>query len=335
MGSVNAITVVADAYQRAVLDTIPTTFAAGQEFPLSIGLLLLNTVIDEMNRAGRYWFAETSQQLTYPWTITINGDTRTSAWSLNGVCSANATTPGSTTTLNTIAVNNLALYFTVSTGGAINLYTDSAGLNLVASGPAPVSLPGICTLTQSNASGISGTVTVASGSAENTVASQSLTFAPAIVASYNLSTVASVVIDPKDLTRIRRESDAYEGELSPANYRAFQRKYRYSTPNFQKPQFWANYNNTLYLDSYPDQDYSLTLYYFQDLPLMTTTTGATFIIPDKDIHVVKDGVYAYLCEALGRADYGAAYQLYMKKVKGMVADMSKNTGRPFQAPAGF
>jgi hypothetical protein len=96
----------------------------------------------------------------------VYGDSRTSGWSLQGVSTSNGT----------IAGQGVQYYFTVATNGAIDLYQDINGTTLVASGSAPMSLPGTCTLTQQNSSGISGTVIVSAGTAETTVANQYLIY---------------------------------------------------------------------------------------------------------------------------------------------------------------
>jgi hypothetical protein len=330
-----AIGIVDAAYRQANMDQVPSSFSTTQEFPYNIALDILNTTLQEVNRASRFWFEESSQVLTYPWNVVILGDTRTSNWALTGVCQSNATAnyAGETVTLNNIIVNDQYCWFTVSTSGAIDLYQDINGINLIASGVAPASLPGTCTLTAQNGSGVYGTVIVASGSAE-TIGTVALRFVPTLQNSYNLGTVASVVIDPHNVTRLRRESLSYEGEVHELNYRAFQKKCRYSTPSIQTPRRWSKFDNFLYLDVYPDQDYTLTLYYYQDIPQVVNTTD-TLVVPIKYEDIVREGVYAYLAQRVGRPDAMAAYELYTRKLEKLVADTKKDTGLPNQWPAAF
>jgi len=205
------------AYRQVNLDQTLSSFSNSQEFPYNIALDLINTVIQEMNRMGRYWFAETSLALTY-----------------------------------TLGIN-----------------------------------------------------------------------------TYNLGS-----IDPKDVTRIRREAENYQGELQELNYRAFQRKFENNIPPIQMPKRWSKFNNTLFFDSIPDQDYTITLYYFEDIPQVVNTTD-TLIIPFKDEDVIREGVYAYLCERIGRPDFGEAYQNYLNKISKLLADMKKDTGLPQQWPGAF
>lgn len=60
----NALQICASAYKQLNLDQVLVSFNMS-EFPYNCALDLINTVIQEMNRKGRYWFAETSTGLTY------------------------------------------------------------------------------------------------------------------------------------------------------------------------------------------------------------------------------------------------------------------------------
>lgn len=59
-----ALEIAAAAYRQANLDQDLSSFSM-TDFPYSIALDLFNTVIREMNRKGRYWFAESTANLTY------------------------------------------------------------------------------------------------------------------------------------------------------------------------------------------------------------------------------------------------------------------------------
>lgn len=62
--SSTALQIVASAYKQANMDQTLSSFSMS-DFPYNIAMDLLNTVIQEMNREGRYWFTETSATLTY------------------------------------------------------------------------------------------------------------------------------------------------------------------------------------------------------------------------------------------------------------------------------
>ena len=60
----SALDICESAYRQANLDQTLSSFSM-TDFPYSIAQDLLNTVIQEMNRKGAYWFTETSADLTY------------------------------------------------------------------------------------------------------------------------------------------------------------------------------------------------------------------------------------------------------------------------------
>lgn len=60
----NALAIAASAFKQANLDQTLSSFSM-TDFPYNCALDLFNLVIREMNRKGRYWFAETSQTLAY------------------------------------------------------------------------------------------------------------------------------------------------------------------------------------------------------------------------------------------------------------------------------
>lgn len=163
--------------------------------------------------------------------------------------------------------------------------------------------------------------------------SVSMPYSPS-TSSWNLTTLAAYPIDAKRITRVRTEATNYWNELTELNYRKFQALYRVAAIPSAQPQRWAKYQNTVYTDSSPDQDYSLNLYYFQDMPLVASETD-TLLVPTKDEDVVREGVFAYLCQRIGRPDYQLAYELYMQKVKTLLVTVKKDVGLPTQMPASF
>lgn len=214
-----ALNIAAAAYRQANLDQTLSSFSMS-DFPYNIALDLFNTVIREMNRLGRYWFAETSTSLTY-------------------------------------------------SGGVYQWSYQSLGQ-----------------------------------------------------------------IDPKAILRIRKEASNYWGELIQYNYRAFQQQFRIADIPTQEPRYWTKYAGNIELDSKPDQDYTMKVYYLQDLPLISATTD-TLLCQVSDEDVFQEGIYAYLLNRLGRPDWQQAYQVYMTKVKSLLADLNQDTGLPRQMPAAF
>ncbi len=165
-----------------------------------------------------------------------------------------------------------------------------------------------------------------------TESTQALTYGSG-TSSYSLTSFTPD-IDPKRIIRIRREASNYWGELTELNWNLFQQLYRSaSIPNAQ-PTHWAKYGNTIYLNVGQDQDYTMVLYHFKDMPMITATSD-TFLVPDADEDVIQDGVYAYLLQRMGRPDFVSAHALWMAKVQELKADMKEDAGIPQQMPANF
>jgi hypothetical protein len=213
-----ALQIAASAYSQANQDQSLSSFSM-TDFPYNIALDLLNTVIQEMNRLGRYWFTESSTVLAY--------------------------SPG--------------------------------------------------------------------------------------VYQYGFNSLA---IDPKGILRIRKEAPNIGNELTEMNYRTFQQQYRRASIPTQEPWHWSKFNGMIVLDTIPDQDYALTVYYLRDMPPVVSETD-TLLCQVTDEDVFRDGVYAYLLNRLGRADWSTAYQAFKMKANTLLADMKKDVGMPRQMPAGF
>jgi hypothetical protein len=152
------------------------------------------------------------------------------------------------------------------------------------------------------------------------------------VSSYTFDSLGSV--DPKGVLRIRREMDPLEGELVQQNYRWFQQRYRQQPILTQMPRAWTKFGNTLYLDSIPDQNYTLTMYCLKDIPIVTAD-NTTFPCQESDVDVFIDGLMAYLHHRTSNPDYAQVYQLWMSKVNALIADMAQDAGMPTQMPAAW
>lgn len=151
------------------------------------------------------------------------------------------------------------------------------------------------------------------------------------VYQYDLGTLA---IDPQRIDRVRRTASNYQGDLTQMHWMAFQRHYRSSSLQTTLPTRFSKYNDTLELNTIPDQDYSLVVYHFKDMPLVTTTTD-TLLVPENDEDVVRDGVLAYLYQRMGYPAFDSAYQLWLGKVNKLLGDQKEDAGLPRQMPAAF
>jgi hypothetical protein len=141
-------------------------------------------------------------------------------------------------------------------------------------------------------------------------------------------------IDPKRLIRIRREENNQQGELLQVNWRVFQRQYRQSAIISGKPTVWSKYASLVELNVIPDHNYELKLYHFQDMPAVTQEDDV-LAITKNDEDVIRDGVYAYLLQRMGRPDFNTAYQLYQNKLKNLLSNQKQDAGLSSQLPANF
>jgi hypothetical protein len=219
MGS-TAIQIIAQAFRANNL-TEPTSFAAGQEFPVNIALDVLNKVIREMNRLGNLWFTEASKQLVF-----------------------------------------------------------SGGSN-----------------------------------------------------TYDLS-AATYLVDPKRIRYIRKELTNHQQELREYNKRDFLQRFRSSTVSTAEPTAFTKYGNVLELDTIPDQNYQVTVYHFQDMPLVVNTTD-TFLIPERDEDILIDSCTALLKARTGQLDEGSALQLIRANTMPFLVQVKTDAGMPKQMPAAF
>ena len=220
MAQSTALQIAASAYAQANMDQTLTSFSMS-DFPYNVAKDLLNTVIQEMNRMGRYWFTETSATLSY-------------------------------------------------SGG---------------------------------------------------------------VYQYTYSSIASN-LDPKGILRLRKELVDHKQELVQVNWRAFQERYRRDAVQTAEPLYWAKFGSQLELNTIPDQDYTIKVYYLRDMPLVTSS-GDYLLCQDTDEDVFREGVYAYLLNRLGRPDWEKAYQIFRDKASDLLADMRQDVGLARQMPASF
>jgi len=157
------------------------------------------------------------------------------------------------------------------------------------------------------------------------------------VNSYNLNTVGPYIIEPRRIMRLRRELSGQAGELTETNYRDFQKRYRNGATMTQKPIAWAKFGGNLHLNSIPDQDYQLTLYYYQQIqPIVVgVNDNQPTIIPEYHIDVLRDMTKAYLLKEMQRPDFTNQYTLAKGKADKLLARSNEDVGLPAQLPRAF
>lgn len=149
--------------------------------------------------------------------------------------------------------------------------------------------------------------------------------------TYDLSDLS---IDQRRIHYIRREALGYEGELTAYEYRHFQSRYRCGSLQTTTPVAWSKFSDTLELSSIPDQNYSLFVYHWKDLPEITATTD-TFLIPIPDEDILKHNCEMYLGYKTGRWDYSYAVQAIKAKTAPFLVSTKNDSAVPQQMPAVF
>lgn len=144
----------------------------------------------------------------------------------------------------------------------------------------------------------------------------------------------SLAVDPMRIINVRREATDYWGELDQYNYRDFQRQWRSSSMITAKPTAWSKFGTNLELNTIPDQDYTLYLYHYKDMPVVTTTTD-TFLIPERDEDILIDNCYQMIGAETGRWDKATALTLIEANTKPFLVTIRSDAGLPAQMPAMF
>lgn len=163
-----------------------------------------------------------------------------------------------------------------------------------------------------------------------TETSQALTYG-ANTYTYDLE---ALNIDPRMIKEVRREADGFVASLEQLQAAQFRRQYRSTAVVTATPSAWAKYGYTLELDCKQSQDFSLRVYYWRELPLITATTDTLLSDASYD-DVYVAGVMAYLKKRMGKPDWSTDYQEYMEKVKQLIMASTSDLGLPLQMPARF
>jgi hypothetical protein len=101
-----------------------------------------------------------------------------------------------------------------------------------------------------------------------------------------------------------------------------------------EPTAWSKYGATIELNSIPDQDYSLYVYHYKDIPVISATTDE-MTVPDQDMDLLERGCYFYLGYKIGKWDYATALQLLRAKAAPFLVQVKEDAGIPSQMPAAF
>jgi len=149
--------------------------------------------------------------------------------------------------------------------------------------------------------------------------------------TYSFNTLA---IDPKRVIYIRREATNYWGDLDQINNRDFKRTYRSAALLTAMPGAWSKFGDTLELSTQPDQDYSLNVYHYKDMPKIAATTD-TFLVPERDEDILIQSCYLVLGYYIGRWSFPEAEAGIKMLFSPFLVDLRRDSGIAHQLPANF
>lgn len=154
--------------------------------------------------------------------------------------------------------------------------------------------------------------------------------------TYSFTTIG---VNPARIEYVRKEATNYWGELKPYEYRQFLEQFRMSAVVTTQPQYYSKFNDTLELDSIPDQDYSIKVYHFKDMPQTTLTTDSystgVLLIPTEYEDLYRIGCYLYLGYKIGKWPYDEAYLGLKVKAQPFLVVTTNDSAIPQQFPAAF
>lgn len=149
--------------------------------------------------------------------------------------------------------------------------------------------------------------------------------------TYSFTTLA---VDPQKVINVRLEATDHWGELTQYARRAFQNRWRKSSILTTKPTAWTKYGSTLELNCIPDQDYTMYVYHYKDMPLVTATSDTT-LVPEADEDVLINNCYTWLGKFIGRISEGDAIALIKANTAPFLVSTRNDAGMPNQMPAAF
>lgn len=151
------------------------------------------------------------------------------------------------------------------------------------------------------------------------------------VYTYAMSTL---LIDPVRIKYIRKEATNYWGELQQFQERQFKKRYRMAAVATAQPSAWTKYGDTIELDAKPDQDYTITVYHYKSLQLVTATSD-TFTMPSLGEDIIVSGCYQLLGAYIGKWDDLTALAKLKQIAQPFLVETKGDAGLPRQMPAGF
>lgn len=92
-------------------------------------------------------------------------------------------------------------------------------------------------------------------------------------------------------------------------------EYKLKTFTDNNPRFWYVNNSNIYVLPVPTSAYTLKVFYQQMYPDITADEmNNTIVLPNTALKTLTDGVYAYLQEQAGNAEWLALYQMFEASV---------------------
>ena len=149
--------------------------------------------------------------------------------------------------------------------------------------------------------------------------------------TYSFNTLG---VDPKRIKFIRKEATDKWGELKEVNHREFLKLYRRQALVTTEPTAWTKFGDTLELNTQPDQDYSIKVYHFKDMPVVSATTD-TFLVPERDEDILIESCYLMLGAKIGKWKRAEAEAEIRFLFGPFLADLKQDSGMPTQFPAAF
>lgn len=151
------------------------------------------------------------------------------------------------------------------------------------------------------------------------------------VYTYDLNTLG---INPNKIHFIEKQASNKWGELEPYNLRDFRRLFRKSAIQTTEPSAYTDYNDTLELNTIPDQDYSIKVWHYKEIERVSMGSDV-LVIPKRNESVLYKMAMAHLLDTLSRPDANEKYQEAIVFSKKLVAAEYKRADKPSLMPGNF
>ncbi len=122
--------------------------------------------------------------------------------------------------------------------------------------------------------------------------------------------------------------------IDQVEWTAFVKAYRRQAVSIGQVVAYAKQGNSLELNAIPESDKELTLWYFADLPLVTS---ADQILPWPESHedVLVLGIRKYILLSMGRSEANDLFALFEKGASSLLVEIKKDRGIPRVMPRAF